>query len=63
MPRQARLDVPGALHHIIVPGIDRSAIFKDDQDKVLFLDRLSDNIREDRCENLGDVVTYIAKSS
>jgi len=49
MPRQARLDVPGALHHIIVRGINRSAIFKDDQDKVLFLDRLSGNIREGRC--------------
>jgi len=24
MPRQARLDVPGALHHIMVRGINRS---------------------------------------
>ena len=31
MPRQARLDVPGALHHIMVRGINKSAIFKDDQ--------------------------------
>ena len=46
MPRQARLDVPGALHHIIVRGINRYAIFKGDQDKVRFLDRLSQNISE-----------------
>jgi hypothetical protein len=46
MPRQARLDAPGALHHIMVRGINRSAIFKDDQDKVRFLDRLSQNITE-----------------
>jgi putative transposase len=40
MPRQARLDVPGALHHIMVRGIDKTDIFKDDQDRSLFLDRL-----------------------
>jgi putative transposase len=49
MPRQARLDIPGALHHIMVRGINRSSIFKDDQDKVLFLDRLSQDISEDHC--------------
>jgi len=49
MPRQARLDVPSALHHIIVRGINRTVIFKDDQDKVRFLDRLSQNISEGHC--------------
>jgi hypothetical protein len=29
MPRKARIDAPGALHHIIIRGIDRKAIFKD----------------------------------
>jgi len=28
-PRQARIDAPGALHHIICRGIDRRNIFKD----------------------------------
>ena len=37
MPRQARLDVPGALHHIMVRGIDKSNIFRDDEDKARFL--------------------------
>jgi REP element-mobilizing transposase RayT len=40
MPRQARLDVPGALHHIMIRGIDKTDIFRDDQDRNLFLDRL-----------------------
>jgi len=49
MPRHARLDVPGALHHIMVRGINSSAIFKDDQDKLQFLDRLSQDINEGHC--------------
>ncbi|MBI1864908.1 MAG: transposase [Nitrospirae bacterium] len=49
MPRQARLDVPGALHHIMVRGIDKSNIFNDDEDKVRFLDRLGQNVTEGKC--------------
>lgn len=40
MPRKARIDAPGALHHIIVRGIERREIFKDDTDRSDFLDRL-----------------------
>jgi hypothetical protein len=32
MPRQARIDAPGALHHVIIRGIERKAIFKDAKD-------------------------------
>ena len=39
MPRQARIDYPGALHHIIGRGIERRSIFKKDKDKVEFLRR------------------------
>jgi hypothetical protein len=39
MPRQARLDVPGALHHIMVWEINKSAIFRDDEDRSRFLKR------------------------
>lgn len=46
MPRQARLDVPGALHHIMVRGIDKTDIFRDDQDRSLFLERLGLNVSE-----------------
>lgn len=49
MPRQARLDVPGALHHIIVRGIDRGKIFKDDKDKEKFIERLGEKIVEGKC--------------
>jgi len=46
MPRQARLDVPGALHHIMVRGINKTDIFKDDQDRGLFLERLGHQVGE-----------------
>jgi putative transposase len=41
MPRKARIDAPGALHHIIVRGIERRNIFLDDTDRDNFIDRLS----------------------
>ena len=40
MPRQARIDAPGALHHIICRGIERRKIFFDDHDRNSFLTRL-----------------------
>ncbi|MCG2775379.1 MAG: hypothetical protein L6406_06810 [Desulfobacterales bacterium] len=40
-PRKARVDAPGALHHIIIRGIERKPIFKDKIDYGSFIDRLS----------------------
>ena len=40
MSRLARLDAPGVLHHIIIRGIERRKIFRDDYDKDNLLDRL-----------------------
>ena len=40
MPRQARIDAPGALHHVIIRGIEHKAIFKDAKDYQNFLNRL-----------------------
>jgi REP element-mobilizing transposase RayT len=40
MPRQARIDAPCALHHIIARGIERSKIFREDADYEDFLRRL-----------------------
>jgi len=40
MPRQARIDAPGALHHIICRGIERKHIFRDDTDRDAFLTRI-----------------------
>jgi REP element-mobilizing transposase RayT len=40
MPRQARIDAPCALHHIIARGIERSKIFREEADYTDFLRRL-----------------------
>jgi len=48
MPRQARLDAPGILHHVIIRGIERRYIFKDDQDRQDLLDRLETLLSETR---------------
>jgi len=42
MPRQARLDAAGALHHVICRGIERQAIVRDDVDRAAFVERLGD---------------------
>jgi putative transposase len=44
MPRQARLDMPGALHHIMVRGINKKAVFNDKEDKEQLLQRLGINL-------------------
>ena len=41
MPRQARIDAPGAIHHIICRGLERKQIFMDDVDRNRFVARLS----------------------
>ena len=46
MPRKARIDAPGALHHIIIRGIERKAIFKDNVDRANFRERLGRIISE-----------------
>ena len=40
MPRKARLDVYGTLHHVMARGIERSSIFRNDKDRKEFVDRL-----------------------
>jgi putative transposase len=40
MARGSRIDIEGALHHIIARGIERGKIFEDDQDRYDFLDHL-----------------------
>jgi putative transposase len=46
MPRKARVDAPGALHHIICRGIERRKIFIDDADKNNLVARLGRVISE-----------------
>jgi len=42
MPRQARLDAPGVMHHVMARGIDQGLIFQDDRDREDFIRRLSE---------------------
>jgi len=40
MPRGARLDAPGTLHHVMVRGIEKGSIVRDDSDRTEFLHRM-----------------------
>jgi len=42
MPRQARLEAPGTLHHVILRGIERGQIVTDREDGAMFLARLGE---------------------
>lgn len=46
MPRQARLDAPGTLHHVVVRGIEKRRIVDDDKDRQNFVIRLGDLAKE-----------------
>ncbi len=41
MPRLARLDAPGVLHHVMIRGIERRKIFLNDKDREDFIERLA----------------------
>jgi REP-associated tyrosine transposase len=53
MPKKARIDAPGALHHIIARGIERGKIFRDDQDRESFITRLGELVVETRTRCLA----------
>ena len=46
MPRKARLDAPGTLHHAVIRGIERGRIVEDDQDRKNFVSRLGNLAQE-----------------
>ncbi len=46
MPRQARLDAPGTLQHVMIRGAQGESIFREDNDRQNFLSRLA-QISED----------------
>ena len=48
MARGPRLDAPGSLHHVIVRGIERTEIFRDDRDREDFLGRLGEIVQEEK---------------
>ena len=51
MPRQARIDIPGQIYHVMSRGIERRAIFHDEEDYAEFRDRIAEWVRrtEARC--------------
>lgn len=50
MPRSARLDAPGVVHHVIIRGIERRNIFEDDRDRDNLLERLAILLPETRTQ-------------
>lgn len=46
MPRQARLDFPGTLHHAICRGIEKRKIVTDDRDRDNFVERMGQAAKE-----------------
>ncbi len=46
MPRQSRIDFPGALHHIMARGIEKRLIFNDNADRTNFIKRLGDVLQD-----------------
>jgi hypothetical protein len=40
MPRAARLDSPGTLHHVIIRGIEKRQIVDDYKDREIFIEKL-----------------------
>jgi len=46
MPRHARLDAPGTLHHIMIRGIEGTPLFRDDQDREDFLSRIEQLVKK-----------------
>jgi hypothetical protein len=40
MPRLARLDAPGVIHHVIIRGIERRRIFCDSKDHADMIERM-----------------------
>ena len=56
MPRQARLDAPGTLHHVMLRGIERRAIVTDDADRHEFVRRLGASAMQSRTSVYGWVL-------
>ena len=53
MPRQARLDAPGTLHHVMLRGIERRVIVADDADRHEFVRRLGASAMQSRTSVYG----------
>lgn len=50
MPRDKRLNIAGAIYHVITRGLERKEIFRDEKDKEEFIARLEKAIKETGCQ-------------
>ncbi len=57
MPRLARLDAPGILHHVMGRGIERKERFYNDTDRSDFIDRLATLVEEGAMDVYAWVLT------
>jgi REP element-mobilizing transposase RayT len=46
MPRKSRIEAAGAVHHVMVRGIERTAVFRNNTDRNHFLERLGEILQE-----------------
>ena len=46
MPRRARLDAPGTLHHVMIRGLEGQYIFRDEEDRENFLFRVGQLVKK-----------------
>ncbi|MFC1643462.1 transposase [Chlamydiota bacterium] len=53
MPRDKRIDIPGAIHHVITRGLERRDIFLDAADRKEFLSRLELALEKTGCQCLS----------
>ena len=53
MPRHKKINVPGAIHHVIVRGHNRQQIFLNDKDRNDFLSRLEEGLSQTGCRCLA----------
>jgi len=57
MPRTARLDAPGVLHHVMIRGIEGNKIFRNNKDRDDFIERLEKSKRGTTCKR-GTTLNY-----
>ena len=53
MPRHARLDTPGTLHHVIIRGIEKRKIADDKVDRDNFVSRMGQIASETNADSIS----------
>jgi hypothetical protein len=56
------MDIPGTLHHIMIRGINKAAVFEDDEDKGCFLERLGEYVTAGKSALYAWVVVIALRS-